>query len=106
MPKKALPYLYFVTANGESAYRAEVRISKQQKALGQYTIAKAPQVFAPDGWRNSVRYSGPEATDSFRCGIDAGALVRVSLLKACAEIDANVVLFAPTQSSRIASKKA
>lgn len=96
-------YFYFV--NKESAYRAPVRISAAQKALGQFTVTKPPEVFTPTGWTVSQRFSGPEGAESFQYNIEAGTMKRVSMLSACTFVDGDIVLFAPTFSSRIASKR-
>lgn len=101
--KRTPNYFYFV--NCGSAYRAPVKISKKQKALGQFSIVKPPQVFTPEGWTESLRFKGIEGIDAFTANIEAGAIKRVSLLNAAAHVDGDIVLFAPTFSSRIASKR-
>jgi len=102
-------YYYFVTEDGESAYRAPITISKKQKALGQFSIAKIPEVFTPAGWTISTRYKlnsdGEGGIPGFTASIDTGVMRRASLIQACAAVDADVRLFAPTLSSRIASKQ-
>lgn len=98
-------FYYFLTDCGRTAYRAVITVSRKQKALGQFTIAKQPEMFTPDGWTKSLRFDGGlEGQDSFQANIDAGALRRATMLEACAKVNGDVVLFAPTLSSRIANK--
>lgn len=101
--KKSPQYFYFI--NSASAFRARVKITKQQKALGLFTVAAPPQVFTPDGWADSIRFKGPEGIESFTSQIEAGIVTKVSMLTACTHVNGDIVLFAPTFSSRIASKE-
>jgi len=100
---KAKLYHYFLTCANTIAYRAQFRQSEQEKSLGTFTITKRPEMFycCKLGWQKSIRYSNPE---DFQCGIDSGVLRRVPMLTACAAVDADIVLFAPTLSSRLTSK--
>jgi hypothetical protein len=80
-----------------TAYRAVVRFSK---AKHDFVVVKPPEVF--NGcWQSSNRYPQME---EFIANIDCGTVKKVSLLQAAAAINADIVLFAPTQSSRLATK--
>lgn len=105
MRKPKQQWFYFLNRSKLGGYRAKGCIADKATALtelGQFVAAKKPDYFTPAGWEASARYQNIE---DFQASLDAGALVRVTLLAACAALNADVVLFAPTLSSRIASKK-
>ena len=102
-------YYYFLTATDDAAYRVPISQNKKQKALGKFTMLKTPELFTPGGWSASNRYrptaEGDGGVVGFTASIDTGVVRRVSMLKACAAVDGDVILFAPTLSSRLATSK-
>jgi hypothetical protein len=99
--KRTPKYHYFILANTDEedniAYRATGKIER-----GEFHARRKPLMFTPEGWMTSGRYADVE---SFQASIDCGVLKRVCLLIACAAVNGDPVLFAPTLSSRLASKR-
>ena len=96
--KKAVKWFYFTTRDGACAYRATGKV-----ALGEFHPRRRPELWGIDRWIASHRYADVE---EFIAALQCGTVVRVSMLAACVAVNGDVRLFAPTLSSRIASKKA